>query len=74
MAWFHHNAVVPRLKSWVRRTVLEEGEEGLGKKNIARPSVAEEAVAAAKAAATVATDVARASQEMLITRSEGRYL
>ncbi|KAL0440910.1 UNVERIFIED_CONTAM: Peroxisomal membrane protein PEX14 [Sesamum radiatum] len=64
------NAVVPRLKSWIRRVVLEEDEEGQNKKNDSKPSIAEEAAAAAKAAAAAAADVARASQEMLTTKSE----
>lgn len=64
------NAVIPRLKSWIRRVVLEEDEEGQIKKNDSKPSIAEEAAAAAKAAAAAAADVARASQEMLTTKSE----
>lgn len=63
-------SVVPRLKSWIRKVVLEEDDEGLMKKNNAKPSAAEEAAAAAKAAAVAAADVARASQEMLITKRE----
>ncbi|KAG8378910.1 hypothetical protein BUALT_Bualt07G0033700 [Buddleja alternifolia] len=65
------NSIIPRLKSWIRKVVLEEEEEkSLLKKNDAKPSIAEEAAAAAKAAAAAAADVARASQEMLITKSE----
>ncbi|KAL8457784.1 hypothetical protein ACS0TY_035603 [Phlomoides rotata] len=63
-------SIIPRLKSWIRKVVLEEDEEGEMKKNNAKPSPAEEAAAAAKAAAAAAADVARASQEMLITKSE----
>lgn len=62
-------SVVPRFKSWIRKVVLEEDDEAL-KKNSAKPSAAEEAAAAAKAAAVAAADVARASQEMLITKRE----
>ncbi|MFX6574581.1 hypothetical protein ABTG52_16575, partial [Acinetobacter baumannii] len=40
------------------------------KKKDAKPSVQEEAAAAAKAAASAAADVARASQEMLLSKSE----
>ncbi|KAI3454501.1 hypothetical protein Pfo_011164 [Paulownia fortunei] len=69
-AVFFKNAMVPRFKSWIRKVVLEEDEEGLMKKNNAKPSIAEEAAAAAKAAAAAAADVARASQEMLMTKSE----
>ncbi|PIN15524.1 Peroxisomal membrane anchor protein (peroxin) [Handroanthus impetiginosus] len=69
------NAIVPRLKSWIRKVVLEQEDEGLLKKNNAKPSIVEEAAAAAKAAATASTDVARASQEMLITKTEEkRYM
>ncbi|KAK6123469.1 hypothetical protein DH2020_042790 [Rehmannia glutinosa] len=64
------NAIVPRLKSWIRKVASEEDEEGPMKENNAKPNVAEEAAAAAKAAAAAAADVARASQEILITKSE----
>ncbi|KAH6798521.1 peroxin 14 [Perilla frutescens var. frutescens] len=63
-------SVVPRLKSWIRKVVLEEDDESLMTKNSAKPSAAEEAAAAAKSAAVAAADVARASQEMLITKRE----
>ncbi|GLU20715.1 hypothetical protein SLE2022_368990 [Rubroshorea leprosula] len=65
------NAIVPRLKSWIRKVVLEE-EDDLVKKTNSKPSLAEEAAAAAKAAAAAATDVAKASQEMLNSRNEER--
>ncbi|KZV46276.1 hypothetical protein F511_10410 [Dorcoceras hygrometricum] len=61
------NAIIPRLKSWIRKVVLEE--EMLKKIN-EKPSTEEEAAAAAKAAAVAAADVARASQEMLIATNE----
>ncbi|KAI3759387.1 hypothetical protein L6452_07161 [Arctium lappa] len=64
------NAVVPRLKSWIRKVVLEDGEEDLAKKTNTKPTLAEEAAAAAKAAAAAASDVARASQEMLVSKTE----
>ncbi|XP_010243117.1 PREDICTED: peroxisomal membrane protein PEX14 isoform X3 [Nelumbo nucifera] len=63
------NAVVPRLKSWIRKVVLEEEDESV-KRNLSKPSLAEEAAAAAKAAAAAAADVARASQEMLNSKNE----
>ncbi|XP_073295335.1 peroxisomal membrane protein PEX14-like [Primulina huaijiensis] len=64
------NAIIPRLKLWIRKVVLEEEkEEGMLKKNDKR-SIEEEATAAAKAAAIAAADVARASQEMLIATNE----
>ncbi|KAK3035330.1 hypothetical protein RJ639_034038 [Escallonia herrerae] len=63
------NSIVPRLKSWIRKVVLEEEEEDTKKTN-AKPSLAEEAAAAAKSAAAAAADVARASQEMVISKNE----
>ncbi|GAV63778.1 Pex14_N domain-containing protein [Cephalotus follicularis] len=67
------NALVPRLKSWIRKVVLEE-DNALVKKIDLKPSLAEEAAAAAKAAAAAAADVARASQEMLNSKNtEKRY-
>ncbi|XP_022737620.1 peroxisomal membrane protein PEX14-like [Durio zibethinus] len=58
------NAIIPRLKSWIRKVVLEE-ENDHAKKSDAKPSLLEEAAAAAKAAAAAAADVAKTSQEML---------
>ncbi|XP_017637973.1 peroxisomal membrane protein PEX14 isoform X1 [Gossypium arboreum] len=65
------NVIVPRLKSWIRKVVLEE-ENDHAKKLDAKPSLAEEAAAAAKAAAAAAADVAKASQEMLNSKNEER--
>ncbi|XP_022894943.1 peroxisomal membrane protein PEX14-like isoform X1 [Olea europaea var. sylvestris] len=66
------NSIIPRLKAWVRKVVLEEeeGEEVLLKENNSKTSLAEEAAAAAKAAAAAASDVARTSQEMLMSKTE----
>ncbi|XP_051136652.1 peroxisomal membrane protein PEX14-like isoform X2 [Andrographis paniculata] len=61
---------VPKLKSWIRWIVLEEDVKGQTKKFDTKPSIAEEAAAAAKSAATAAADVARTSQDMLMTNSE----
>lgn len=61
------NAIVPRLKSWIRKVVHEEGS---AKKTDSTPSLEQEAAAAAKAAAAAAAEVARASQEMLISKTE----
>lgn len=61
-------AVVPRLKSWIRK-VVSEGDES-SKKPDSTPSLEQEAAAAAKAAAAAAADVARASQEMLLSKTE----
>ncbi|MBA0806531.1 hypothetical protein Gohar_005982, partial [Gossypium harknessii] len=66
------NVIVPRLKSWIRKVVLEE-ENDHAKKLDAKPSLAEEAAAAAKAAAAAAADVAKASQEMLNSKNEGGF-
>ncbi|KAK9747909.1 hypothetical protein RND81_02G022700 [Saponaria officinalis] len=63
------NTVLPRLKSWIRRVVLDE-DDSVDEKLVGKPSLAEETTAAAKAAAAAAADVARASQEMLITKNE----
>nr|GMD33061.1 peroxisomal membrane protein PEX14-like isoform X1 [Ipomoea batatas] len=64
--------IIPRLKSWIRKVVLEEeaAEEGAVKGINLKPSLAEEAAVAAKAAAAAAADVARASQEMLASKTE----
>jgi len=64
------NAVVPRLKSWIRKVVNEDVEEDVANKTDKKPTLAEEAAAAAKAAAAAASDVARASQEMLVSKTE----
>ncbi|XP_059442983.1 peroxisomal membrane protein PEX14-like isoform X1 [Corylus avellana] len=63
------NAILPRLKSWIRKVVSEEGND-LAEKKDSKPSLAEEAAAAAKAAAAAAADVAKASQEMLRSRND----
>jgi peroxin-14 len=65
------NAVIPRLKSWVRKVMSEEENNSLEKKD-PKPSVAEEAAAAAKAAAAAAADVAKASQEMMSSKNDER--
>ncbi|KAJ6760707.1 PEROXISOMAL MEMBRANE PROTEIN PEX14-LIKE [Salix purpurea] len=61
--------IIPRLKSWIRKVVLEEEDDSMMKTNT-KSSLAEEAAAAAKAAAAAAADVARASQEMLNSKNE----
>ncbi|XP_038686736.1 peroxisomal membrane protein PEX14-like isoform X2 [Tripterygium wilfordii] len=65
------NALVPRLKSWIRKVVSEEDDDPVKKIN-AKPSLAEETAAAAKAAAAAAADVAKASQEMLSSKNEDK--
>ncbi|CAN8264605.1 unnamed protein product [Cochlearia groenlandica] len=66
-AVFVKKSLIPRLKSWVRRIMLEEEEEADPLKKVdGKPSLAEEAVAAAKAA----SDVARVSQEMMKTKND----
>uniref|UniRef100_A0A1J3K6Z0 Peroxisomal membrane protein PEX14 n=1 Tax=Noccaea caerulescens TaxID=107243 RepID=A0A1J3K6Z0_NOCCA len=68
-AVFVKKSLIPRLKSWVRSIMMEEETDPL-KKTDGQPSLAEEAVAAAKAASAAASDVARVSQEMMKTKSE----
>ena len=51
---------------------MSEEESDPLEKADAKPGLAEEAVAAAKAASAAASDVARVSQELMITKSEGR--
>ncbi|XP_024024492.1 peroxisomal membrane protein PEX14 isoform X2 [Morus notabilis] len=63
------NAIIPRLKSWIRKVVSEEENDSV-KKTDSQPSLAEEAAAAAKAAAAAAADVAKASQEMMNSKNE----
>ncbi|XP_009800698.1 peroxisomal membrane protein PEX14-like [Nicotiana sylvestris] len=64
---FKHT-IIPRFKSWIRKVVMEEEyEKGVVK---GKPSLVEEAALAAKAAAAAAADVARASQEMLASKTE----
>ncbi|MCD9645339.1 hypothetical protein HAX54_034194 [Datura stramonium] len=64
---FKHT-IIPRFKSWIRKVVMEEDDEKSTVKG--RPSLAEEAAVAAKAASAAAADVARASQEMLASKTE----
>ncbi|MCH84565.1 peroxisomal membrane protein PEX14-like, partial [Trifolium medium] len=65
------NSLLPRLKSWIRKVVLDEDDEQLKKTNN-KPSLAEETAQAAKSAAAAAADVAKASQEMLASKGEER--
>ena len=58
------------MKSWIRKIVLE-GENDIVQKSNSKPSLAEEATAAAKAAAAAAADVAKTSQEILTSKIEG---
>ncbi|CAH9115558.1 unnamed protein product, partial [Cuscuta europaea] len=66
-------SIIPQLKSWIRKVVLEEEEateeDGVRQNNL-KLSLAEETATAAKAAAAAAADVARASQEMVVSKSE----
>ncbi|KAH1201613.1 Peroxisomal membrane protein PEX14 [Glycine max] len=65
------NSVLPRLKSWIRKVVLDNDDEQL-KKTDNKPTLMEEAAQAAKSAAAAAADVAKASQEMLASKGEER--
>lgn len=63
-------SIVPRLKSWILKVVLEEDADNM-KTNL-KPSLAEETAAAAKAAAAAASDVSKVTQEMLLSKHEER--
>ncbi|XP_004508866.1 peroxisomal membrane protein PEX14 isoform X2 [Cicer arietinum] len=65
------NSLLPRLKAWIRKVVLDEDDEQ-SKKTSNKPTLAEEAAQAAKSAAAAAADVAKASQEMLASKGEER--
>ncbi|MED6144431.1 hypothetical protein PIB30_015645 [Stylosanthes scabra] len=62
---------LPRLKSWIRKIVLEEEYDQLERTD-SKLTVAEEASQAAKAAAAAAAALAKANQEILTSRSEER--
>uniref|UniRef100_A0A1D1Y414 Peroxisomal membrane protein PEX14 n=1 Tax=Anthurium amnicola TaxID=1678845 RepID=A0A1D1Y414_9ARAE len=65
------NAVLPRLKAWIRKVSKEEDDDGKEEKLV--PSLAEktaEAAEAAKSAASAAAVVAKACQDLLSTRGE----
>ncbi|OIV89297.1 hypothetical protein TanjilG_23731 [Lupinus angustifolius] len=63
------NSILRRLKSWIRVVVLEDDQST--RKDL-KPTSAEEAAQAAKAAAVAAADMAKASQEILASKSEDR--
>ncbi|CAJ1975142.1 unnamed protein product [Sphenostylis stenocarpa] len=65
------NSVLPWLKSWLRNVVLEEGNNQF-KRTDSKPTLAEEAAQAAKAAAVAAADMAKASQELLSSKIEAK--
>ncbi|RDX64980.1 Peroxisomal membrane protein PEX14, partial [Mucuna pruriens] len=64
-------SILPRLKSWIRKVVLDNDDEQLEKTDN-KPTLMEEAAQAAKSAAAAAADVAKASQEMLASKGEER--
>jgi len=64
------NAVIPKLKAWIRQ-VTSEADENERKKAL-EPSPAAEAAAAAKAAALAASEVANVSRELVKSRIEDR--
>lgn len=64
------NAVIPKLKAWIRQ-VTSEADETERKKAL-EPSPAAEAAAAAKAAALAASEVANVSRELVKSRIEDR--
>ncbi|KAF3321748.1 Peroxisomal membrane protein PEX14 [Carex littledalei] len=67
---FFKRVVVPRIKAWIKN-VVSEREEETEKEEKQSSKVAEEAAEAAKAAASAAALVAKASQDLLSSRSEG---
>ncbi|RYQ87464.1 hypothetical protein Ahy_B09g094983 isoform A [Arachis hypogaea] len=62
-------SILPRLKSWIRKIVLEEEYNQLESTD-SKPTVVEEASKAAKAAAAAAVELAKANQEILTCRNE----
>ncbi|XP_027916899.1 peroxisomal membrane protein PEX14 isoform X2 [Vigna unguiculata] len=64
-------SLLPRLKSWIRKVVLDNDDEEL-KKSDDKPTLMEEAAQAAKSAAAAAAEVAKVSQEILASK-ERRY-
>lgn len=64
------NAVIPRLKAWIRQVIYEVDESE--QKKALEPSPAAEAAAAAKAAAMAASEVANVSRELVKSRIEDR--
>ncbi|KAK7281889.1 hypothetical protein RIF29_10244 [Crotalaria pallida] len=62
------NSILPRLKSWMRDVVLEEDDQS--KRKVAEEAA--QAAQAAQAAAIAAAAMAKASQEILASKSEDR--
>ncbi|XP_008806903.1 peroxisomal membrane protein PEX14-like isoform X2 [Phoenix dactylifera] len=69
-ALFFKNVVIPRLKTWIRKVVAEEKD--VKKDEISRSGLAEGAAEAAKAAVSAAAIAAKASQELLNAKNEGK--
>ncbi|KAI5423439.1 hypothetical protein KIW84_046408 [Lathyrus oleraceus] len=65
------NSLLPRLNSWIRKVVLDKDDE-LSRETNNKPTLAEEVAQAAKSAAAAATNVAKASQDMLASKGEER--
>lgn len=66
------NVVVPRLKSWIKKIVIEEKESEREVK--LRSVLVDQTAEAAKAAAAAAAVVAKASEELLSSKNEGFQL
>ncbi|CAJ1943872.1 unnamed protein product [Sphenostylis stenocarpa] len=64
-------SILPQLKSWIRKVVLDNDDEQL-KKTDDKPTLMEEAAQAAKSAAAAAAEVAKASQVLLASKGEER--
>ncbi|XP_028778311.1 peroxisomal membrane protein PEX14-like [Neltuma alba] len=65
------NSILPRLKSWIQKAVVEDEDDHL-KRTDSKPTLAEETAQAAKEAAAAAAEMAKISQGMLTSRSEDR--
>ncbi|KAJ0038785.1 hypothetical protein Pint_22973 [Pistacia integerrima] len=61
--------IFPRLKSWIRKVVLDQ-HDGSSKKS--KPSLFEEVISAAMTASTAAADAAKASMEMFNSKNKER--
>ncbi|KAI9087582.1 hypothetical protein K1719_030452 [Acacia pycnantha] len=65
------NSILPRLRSWIRKVVVEDEDDWL-KGTDSKPRLVEDAARAAKETAAAAAEMAKVSQEMLASKSEER--
>ncbi|KAJ4711103.1 Peroxisomal membrane protein PEX14 [Melia azedarach] len=64
------NSILPRLKSWIWKIVLEEHDGSIKKSN---PCLIEEVTAAAKSATSAAADGVKTSMKMLNSKNKDRH-